>query len=92
MGNVYRDLSSISFRVHQRDMQDFDYMVHAAGFGIRYRTPVGPIRVDLAYSINPPAFYGLKGTYQELIIGHGDPAPSNACTHFQFFISIGQAF
>ena len=35
-------------------IQDFDYMVHAAGFGVRYRTPVGPVRVDLAYSINPP--------------------------------------
>ena len=22
-------------------------MVHAVGFGIRYRTPVGPLRVDL---------------------------------------------
>ena len=32
-GNIYRDLSSITFRVHQRDVQDFDYMVHAAGFG-----------------------------------------------------------
>jgi outer membrane protein assembly complex protein YaeT len=91
MGNVYKDLGSISFRVHQRDIQDFNYMVHAAGFGIRYRTPVGPVRVDLAYSINPPTFYGLKGTYQQLILGTATPQIQNV-SHFQFFISIGQAF
>ena len=39
MGNVYTSFSKISFRASQRDMQDFDYMVHAVGFGIRYRTP-----------------------------------------------------
>ena len=49
-GNVYSSLSQMSFRVHQRDLKDFNYMVHAAGFGIRYRTPVGPLRFDLAYS------------------------------------------
>jgi outer membrane protein assembly factor BamA len=91
MGNVYRDLGSISFRVHQKDIQDFNYMVHAVGFGIRYRTPVGPIRVDLAYSINPPTFYGLKGTYQQLLFGGATPTIQSV-SHFQFFISIGQAF
>ena len=29
-------------RFRQRDLNDFNYMVHAFGFGIRYRTPVGP--------------------------------------------------
>ena len=41
-GNVYSQLGKISFRYNQRDMTDFDYMVHAVGFGIRYRTPIGP--------------------------------------------------
>lgn len=91
MGNVYKDLSSISFRVHQQNIQDFNYMVHAVGFGIRYRTPLGPVRVDLAYSINPPTFYGLKGTYQQLILGTATPQIQSV-SHFQFFISIGQAF
>jgi outer membrane protein assembly factor BamA len=91
MGNVYSDLGSISFRIHQRDRQDFNYMVHAAGFGIRYRTPVGPVRVDLAYSINPPTFNGLKGTYRDLLVGLGVPQVQSV-KHFQFFFSIGQAF
>lgn len=91
MGNVYSSPSKISFRVHQRNTEDFNYMVHAAGFGIRYRTPVGPIRVDLAYSINPPRFYGFKGTFQELLFNTGT-RELQRINRFQFFFSIGQAF
>ena len=91
MGNIYSGLKNISFRVHQNNLTDFDYMVHAAGFGIRYKTPVGPVRVDLAYSINPPTFNGLKGTYQQLLFNTATPAIQHV-SHFQFFFSIGQAF
>jgi len=102
MGNVYSSFSKISFRASQRNLEDFDYMVHAAGFGIRYKTPIGPIRLDLAYSINPPSFKGFKGTVQQLIQCNPN-LPAGAlptfCTptvqntsHFQFFFSIGQAF
>jgi outer membrane protein insertion porin family len=98
MGNTYSSLGNISFRVHQQGLTDFNYMVHAVGFGIRYRTPVGPLRVDLAYSINPPKFYGFPGTEQQLVNAGVNPCatPGN-CTqtgisHFQYFISIGQTF
>jgi outer membrane protein assembly complex protein YaeT len=98
-GNAYSSLGNLSFRVHQRDLQDFDYMVHAVGFGIRYRTPVGPIRVDLAYSINPPRFFGFKGSLQDLINAGVNPCagvPSKcvvqSVSHFQYFFSIGQTF
>jgi outer membrane protein insertion porin family len=98
MGNTFSNLSDISFRVHQENLQDFNYMVHAVGFGIRYRTPVGPLRIDLAYSINPPKFYGFPGTEQQLINAGVNPCatPGN-CTqtsisHFQYFLSIGQTF
>ena len=91
MGNVYSDLGSISFRYKQRDKTDFNYMVQAVGFGVRYRTPVGPVRLDLAYSLNPPAFNGLKGTYQQLLLNQATPVPQRV-SHFQFFFSIGQAF
>ncbi len=102
MGNVFRSLGAISFRATQPNLQDFSYMVHAAGFGIRYKTPVGPIRVDLAYSINPPSFYGFNGTTQQLLACNPNLPPSQlpgVCTpvkqrlsHFQFFFSIGQTF
>ncbi len=102
MGNIYSSVDDISFRVKQRNLQDFDYMVHAVGFGVRYRTPVGPLRVDLGYSINPPYFFGFKGTEQELVNAGPTPCPPPPgvpyqCTvqnvsHFQFFFSIGQTF
>jgi outer membrane protein insertion porin family len=95
MGNVFSTLSNISLRFHQRNLQDFDYSVHAVGFGVRYRTPIGPIRGDLAYSINPPSFVGFKGTPSQLL----QCSPTAPCqgvqqnvSHFQFFFSIGQTF
>jgi len=91
MGNIYSSIRDISFRTSQKGLEDFNYMVHAAGFGIRYKTPVGPIRLDLAYSINPPTFNGLKGTYQDLLFGRATPQIQSV-SHFQFFFSIGQAF
>jgi outer membrane protein assembly factor BamA len=97
-GNVYSSLSKFSLRQTQRNLQDFDYMVHAVGFGIRYRTPVGPLRVDLGYSINPPQFFGFKGTPQDLLNAGVDPClNSGKCvqqsvSHFQYFFSIGQTF
>lgn len=100
MGNVFSTLSDISFRFRQKSVEDFDYMVHAVGMGIRYRTPVGPIRVDFAYSINPPAFVGFKGTPLELLqCNPGASQVPGVCqgvrqnvSHFQFFFSIGQTF
>jgi outer membrane protein insertion porin family len=101
-GNIYQTLNDISFSYHQKNLQDFNYMVQAAGFGVRYKTPVGPIRLDLAYALNPPSFNGFKGTYNELLQCNPQLPPSQLppfCTpveqstgHFQFFFSIGQTF
>jgi outer membrane protein assembly factor BamA len=97
-GNIYTSLNSFSLRQTQRDIQDFNYMVHAVGFGVRYRTPIGPLRVDLAYSINGPKYFGFNGTQQDLINAGVNPcATTNRCqvqqlNHFQYFFSIGQTF
>ena len=102
MGNVYSTISDVSFRFRQRDLKDFNYMVHAVGFGVRYRTPVGPIRGDLAYSINGPSFLGFGGTTEQLLQCDPNIPPSRLppfcqptrqrISHFQFFFSIGQTF
>ena len=98
-GNVYSRLQDISFRVRQDDLGDFNYMVHSVGFGIRYKTPVGPVRLDLAYSINPPTFYGFQGTLDQLVACSSTAPPATGCvktvqqiSHFQFHFSLGQAF
>jgi len=90
-GNLYSSLNALSLRVRQRDPADFDYMVHAVGLGFRYRTPIGPVRLDLAYTINPPGFVGFKGTREELLYG-GGVRTFQRIGHFQFHFSLGQAF
>ncbi len=102
MGNVYSDITSISFRFRQQNLQDFNYMVHGVGFGIRVRTPVGPIRLDLSFSPNAPRFFGFNGTLDQLLqVPPNQPLcssePSPLCTTqkinaFQFHFSLGQTF
>jgi outer membrane protein assembly complex protein YaeT len=90
-GNVYSSLSQFSFRFRQRNLQDFNYMVQSAGFGIRYRTPIGPVRLDLSFSPDAPRFFGLKGTEQDLINGTA-VSTVQKINAFQFHFSLGQAF
>ncbi len=87
-GNVYSELGDITLRSEQlrktkadgTQQFEFDYMVHAVGLGVRYRTPIGPVRFDLAYSVNPPRFIG-RGSLQE-----------QGISHVQFHFSLGQTF
>jgi outer membrane protein insertion porin family len=90
-GNVYDTLSDVSFRFRQRNLQDFNYMVQSIGFGLRYRTPIGPIRLDLSFSPNAPRFFGLKGTEEDLINGTASSTVQKI-NAFQFHFSLGQAF
>jgi outer membrane translocation and assembly module TamA len=90
-GNVYSSLNKLSFRFSQRDLTDFDYAVQAVGIGFRYRTPVGPVRLDLAFGVNTPRFMGFKGTREELLFG-GGVFTEQRINRFQFHFSLGQAF
>ena len=102
MGNIYTSFSRISLGYRQSSDQDFNYAVQAPGFGIRYKTPLGPIRVDFSYALNPTTYQGFNKneTIQDLIkCGPSDIGIKPECTasrqrlnHFQFFFSIGQAF
>lgn len=102
MGNIYRSIGDISFRYHQPNDQNFNYMNQAVGFGIRYKTPIGPVRADVAYSLNPTAFVGFNGTTSNLLNCNPNKPPSELpgycasvpqrLSHFQFFFSIGQTF
>ncbi len=74
----------------------FNDFSHALGLGLRYHTPVGPIRFDVSYNLNPPIYpvninYSVPtspttplGPYQAPYVGQ---AP-----HINFFFSLGQAF
>jgi len=94
-GNVYSRFGRISLNGAQEAIvrddttigYEFDYMVHAVGFGLRYRTPLGPVRLDLAYSVNPPRF--IHGTREEILAGAGT---ISRISGFQFHLSLGQRF
>jgi outer membrane protein insertion porin family len=82
---------------------NYNYISHAIGLGVRYRTPVGPIRFDFGYNLNPPAFPSCQTTPSS-----SNPAPSAYCltnsnntltffvpqhaSHFNVYFSIGQTF
>jgi len=66
-------------------MCNFNYFSHAVGMGARYKTPVGPIRVDFSYNLDPPVY--------PVIYDFNGAAPyEGQAGHFNFFFSIGQAF
>ena len=83
------------WRFHQRDQAscrdlsltatcDFSYVSHAIGDGVRYRTPIGPVRVDFGYNLTP-TYFPVKD----------DPVRGPYLDHtgrFNFFFSIGQTF
>lgn len=56
----------------------FSDLHHAVGTGLRYTTPVGPLRFDVGYQLNP-----IPG-----LLVNGDPQKRRWRMHF----SIGQAF
>jgi outer membrane protein insertion porin family len=65
----------------------FNYFTHAPGIGLRYHTPVGPIRLDFSYNLNTP-IYPVNINYSNLLAA---PHVGEA-THFNFFFSLGQSF
>ncbi|HEV2645806.1 MAG TPA: POTRA domain-containing protein [Acidobacteriaceae bacterium] len=63
----------------------FNYYSHAVGVGARYKTPVGPIRLDFSYNLNPPV-YPVYNDYTNALPYVGRAG------HFNFFFGIGQSF
>jgi len=95
MGNIYRTFGDISLAYKQNGNANFNYAVQAPGVGIRYKTPLGPVRVDFSYSLNPPNYIGYNSnlTIQQLLVcGAACPGGPQRLSHFNFFFSIGQAF
>jgi outer membrane protein assembly complex protein YaeT len=78
---VWGNLSAVAFldagNVWTRTWQ-FGSLKYDVGPGLRYNTPIGPIRVDLGYQLNP---------YPSLLV-NGEPESR----HFRVHFSIGQAF
>lgn len=73
---------------------ELNYFAHTVGLGVRYKTPVGPIRVDLGYQLNRPSF----------VIPIPCPSSATGCVPgslgqqatrlpgFQIFFNLGSTF
>ncbi|HXO33899.1 MAG TPA: POTRA domain-containing protein [Candidatus Acidoferrales bacterium] len=78
------------------DNSGYDYTSHAVGIGLRYKTPIGPLRFDFGYNLNPTVF----PTGFTLVPVPPVPPPAPLPTaftpqhlqHFNIFFSIGQPF
>jgi outer membrane protein insertion porin family len=68
---------------------NFNYDSNAVGAGLRYNTPIGPIRIDLGYNLNP-------SLYHRTVPSSTDPTQnifeSLHTSRINIFFSIGQAF
>jgi outer membrane protein assembly complex protein YaeT len=94
MGNVFSSANEILSgigRLHQPSLApcappdstlpcNFSYNPQAIGTGIRYHTPIGPVRLDLSYNFNPTR-YPIR-----------EEARVTTLRHWNFFFSIGQTF
>jgi outer membrane protein assembly complex protein YaeT len=94
MGNVFDTANHIisgMLRIHQPSIANcsaptstatcnFSYNPQAVGMGVRYKTPVGPVRLDVGYNFNPTRYpIQEQDTVQTL-------------RHINFYFSIGQTF
>jgi outer membrane protein assembly factor BamA len=73
---------------------ELNYFAHTIGIGVRYKTPVGPIRIDFGYQLNRPLF----------VIPIPCPSGATACQvgslgqqstrlpGFQIFFNLGSTF
>jgi outer membrane protein assembly factor BamA len=59
---------------------NFAYNPQAVGIGIRYKTPVGPVRGDIGYNLSPTRYPVRENDTIETL------------HHVNFFFSIGQTF
>ncbi len=100
MGNVYDtggDIWPSLFRFRQPDRStcynisgqngicNFNYNSQALGAGPRYQTPIGPIRVDFSYNLNPTV-------YPVILSYSGQPPYVGNSGRLNFFFSVGQSF
>jgi outer membrane protein insertion porin family len=65
---------------------ELNYFSHTVGFGLRYATPVGPIRIDMGYQLNPAEFV-VPCQNSRVFCQQG-----THLTKFQIFFNLGSSF
>jgi outer membrane protein insertion porin family len=93
-GNVFSKIGAITLHSAPSPTSqltgDLSYLSHTVGLGIRYNTPVGPVRVDIGYQLNPASFF------VSCVIGSPGCGPTGTqlsrLPHFQLFFNLGEVF
>jgi outer membrane protein insertion porin family len=71
----------------------YDYTSHAVGLGLRYKTPIGPLRFDFGYNLNPTSYFqGVTFSTTGSTAGQALTFETQRMRHFNLFFSIGQPF
>ncbi len=97
-GNIFANVRSITLRTtppapifsagqpgvcQLNCSNELNYFSHTIGFGLRYATPIGPVRVDLGYQLNSVLFLVPDGT---------GGLRTSRLPRFQFFFNLGSIF
>lgn len=108
-GNVYSRASRISFRSSlpkptfdnsatpqclTNCSNELNYFAHTIGLGLRYATPVGPIRIDLGYQFNRPYFVEAipcPSSSPSCVVGSLGYRAAQL-PRFQIFFNLGSSF
>ncbi len=70
----------------------YDYTSHAVGVGVRYKTPIGPLRFDFGYNLNPTRYFLLESFTDPVTGVVTTSVEAQHLRHFNVFFSIGQPF
>jgi outer membrane protein insertion porin family len=107
MGNVFdtpQHMVSSIVRWHQSNPQvcfhepthlqcSYNYLSHAIGLGVRYKTPIGPLRFDFGYNLNPPVFPSYTNiTINKINHIETGQFGTQRAGHFNFSFTVGQSF
>jgi outer membrane protein assembly factor BamA len=100
-GNVFQTTNAMThslfrwYQPHRADCSNeatsnlcsYNYMSSSLGVGLRYRTPIGPVRVDFGYNLNPTTFPAFNAGL------NNQPVFAPQTTRkINVFFSIGQTF
>jgi len=71
---------------------NYNYVSQAVGVGVRYKTPIGPVRFDFGYNLNPPKFPSFQTIIDPTTGQSTSTFVPQQANHFNLFFSIGQTF
>ncbi len=95
LGRVHQPNQQVCFKAPlpgQFSQCNYNYASHAIGVGVRYQTPIGPLRFDFGYNLNPPVF----PSYTNITTNPGGQSIGQfgfqRAGRFNFAFSVGQSF